>query len=55
MWPGLVEWARQSMLPTDPPLASAPDLAIPRCVANADEAIAIIGEHRDGWLKRNAP
>src|SRR6188472_959037 len=25
MWPGLVEWARQSMLSTEPPLASAGD------------------------------
>jgi hypothetical protein len=52
MWPGLVEWARESMLSTDPPLANPPDMAIPRCVANADEAIAIIGEHRAAWLAR---
>jgi uncharacterized protein (TIGR00730 family) len=50
MWPGLVEWARESMLSTDPPLANAPDMDIPRCVANADEAIAIIREHRAAWL-----
>jgi uncharacterized protein (TIGR00730 family) len=49
MWPGLVEWARQSMLTTDPPLASAPDMAIPHCVANADEAIAIVREHHAAW------
>src|SRR5262247_4142231 len=45
MWPGLVAWARESMLSTDPPLASATDMAIPRCVTNADEAIAIIRAH----------
>jgi len=50
MWPGLVAWARESMLATDPPLASAPDMAIPRCVQNADEAIAIIRESREAWL-----
>ena len=50
MWPGLVEWTRASMLSLDPPLASAKDLAIPQCVANADEAVAIIRQHRDGWL-----
>jgi uncharacterized protein (TIGR00730 family) len=46
MWPGLIDWARGSMLSPTPPLASAGDLAIPQCVANADEAIAIIREHR---------
>jgi uncharacterized protein (TIGR00730 family) len=49
MWPGLVEWARQSMLSTDPPLASAADMAIPRCVANADEAIAIVRDYHAAW------
>ena len=39
MWPGLIEWARDSMLSIDPPLASAGDIAIPHCVANAEEAI----------------
>jgi len=53
MWPGLVAWARQSMLSTDPPLASAADMTIPRCVANADEAIVIVREHHAAWLKRN--
>jgi len=53
MWPGLVAWARQSMLSTDPPLASATDMTIPRCVANADEAIVIVREHHAAWLKRD--
>ena len=51
MWPGLVEWARSSMLAVDPPLANPDDMTIPRCVANADEAIALIGQHHDEWLK----
>jgi hypothetical protein len=51
MWPGLVAWARESMLATDPPLASAPDMAIPRCVAHADDAIAIIREYHAAWQK----
>jgi hypothetical protein len=50
MWPGLVEWARTSMLSTDPPLAGAADMAIPRCVASGDEAIALIREHHARWL-----
>src|SRR5262249_62246759 len=33
MWPGLVSWARTTMLSTDPPLASRKDLDIPICVA----------------------
>jgi uncharacterized protein (TIGR00730 family) len=52
MWPGLIEWARDSMLSVDPPLANAEDMAIPRCAANADEAIAIVREHHTAWLKQ---
>jgi predicted Rossmann-fold nucleotide-binding protein len=52
MWPGLIEWARHTMLSTDPPLAGVEDLAIPRCVANADEAIALIRQEHDAWLNR---
>ncbi|CAG0948852.1 pyrimidine/purine-5'-nucleotide nucleosidase [Anaerolineae bacterium] len=50
MWPGLIEWARSSMLSADTPLANAEDMTIPRCVANADEAIALIREHHQIWL-----
>jgi uncharacterized protein (TIGR00730 family) len=50
MWPGLVEWARNSMLTVDPPLANVEDMAIPRCVANADEAIALLRERHAAWL-----
>jgi hypothetical protein len=49
MWPGLVEWARASMLSINPPLANAEDLAIPQCVANADEAVALLREHHVAW------
>jgi uncharacterized protein (TIGR00730 family) len=54
MWPGLVEWARNSMLTTDPPLANADDLAIPRCVANADEAIALLRESHAAWRAKGS-
>jgi hypothetical protein len=54
MWPGLVEWARSSMLAVDPPLANPADFAIPQCVAGADEAIAIVREHRRRWLAEAA-
>jgi uncharacterized protein (TIGR00730 family) len=49
MWPGLIEWARRSMLSTDPPLADPDDMAIPRCAADADEAIAIIRGYHGVW------
>jgi uncharacterized protein (TIGR00730 family) len=51
MWPGLIEWAREAMLAFDPPLANAEDLVIPRCVASADEALAIIEVHHATWLR----
>ena len=50
MWPGLIEWARNSMLSVDPPLANAADMSIPRCAAHADEAIAWIRERHQVWL-----
>jgi hypothetical protein len=52
MWPGLVEWAKGSMLSADPPLASAADLNIPQCVANGDEAIAVIRKHHSLWMRK---
>lgn len=52
MWPGLIEWARQSMLSTNPPLANTGDLAIPKCVANADEAIVLLREFHKEWVQR---
>jgi len=55
MWPGLVEWARASMLSTTPPLATAEDMAIPRCVPTGDEAIALIRDHHARWLRRVGP
>ena len=54
-WPALIEWARQAMLAFDPPLADAEDLAIPRCVASADEALAIIQAHHATWLRAQPP
>jgi uncharacterized protein (TIGR00730 family) len=58
MWPGLVEWAQDAMLSSDPPLASAGDLKIPHCAADADAAIALIREHHRRWKaqsKRRGP
>jgi len=54
MWPGLVDWARKSMLASDPPLASPEDFDIPQCVSNVDEAITLIREHNSKWRKEHA-
>jgi uncharacterized protein (TIGR00730 family) len=51
MWPGLVEWARASMLSTEPPLVSLEDMDIPQCVSSGDEAIAALRAHHDRWLR----
>ncbi|HJZ78912.1 MAG TPA: LOG family protein [Pyrinomonadaceae bacterium] len=53
IWPGFVEWARTQMLGFETPLASPEDFDIPVCVANADEAIAIIREHHAQWIVDN--
>jgi uncharacterized protein (TIGR00730 family) len=47
MWPGLVDWVRDAMLSFETPLINPEDVDIPVCVANADEAIAIIRRHKD--------
>jgi hypothetical protein len=49
MWTGLVDWAKASMLRPGHAMASPADIQIPRCVANADEAIAVIREHHSRW------
>jgi hypothetical protein len=54
MWPGLVDWARESMVGFDPPLARPEDMAIPICVRDADQAIEIIAERHGQWRAANA-
>jgi uncharacterized protein (TIGR00730 family) len=51
LWPGLVDWARTSMLSTDPPLASTEDLDIPLCVPTADDAIALLRDFHAQWRR----
>lgn len=50
MWKGFVDWASQMMLRPGFELANALDMKIPCCVDTADEAIAIVREHRVHWL-----
>jgi hypothetical protein len=54
-WPALIDWARQAMLAFDPPRADAEDLALPRCVAGADEALALIQAHHATGLRAQPP
>lgn len=49
MWPGLIDWARQSMLATTPPLADGKDIHIPDCVDDASAAIKLIQAHYMKW------
>jgi predicted Rossmann-fold nucleotide-binding protein len=49
MWTGLVEWCKQSMLDPRLHLANPEDLDIPRCIADADAAIAVIRELHAKW------
>jgi uncharacterized protein (TIGR00730 family) len=51
MWAGLVQWAKDQLLTTDPPLASRGDLDLPVCVATADEAIALVRASHANWLQ----
>jgi uncharacterized protein (TIGR00730 family) len=51
MWAELVDWARKNLLKPELSLASPEDMTIPHCVNSADEAIALIQEHRVKWLK----
>ncbi len=50
MWPGLIEWARSSMLAFETPLASSEDFDIPQCVASGEEAIVLIRQHHAKWV-----
>jgi uncharacterized protein (TIGR00730 family) len=55
MWPGLVSWARMAMLSYDPPMANAEDFDIPTCVADGDEAVAIIRDNLAKWRAKSGP
>jgi uncharacterized protein (TIGR00730 family) len=50
MWTGLVDWTRTHLANSQPPLANAEDMDIPRCVTTGDEAISLIREHHARWM-----
>jgi uncharacterized protein (TIGR00730 family) len=49
MWKGLVDWAAAVMLRPGFELANAEDMRIPRCVDDAEQAIAVIRKHHARW------
>jgi uncharacterized protein (TIGR00730 family) len=51
MWAELVNWAKTHLLMPQLSLANPADMAIPRCVNTADEAIALIRGHHSRWLR----
>ena len=53
MWSELVDWAKKNLLKPELHLANPEDMAIPRCVSTADEAIALIRESHAKWLMDN--
>jgi uncharacterized protein (TIGR00730 family) len=55
MWPGLIEWARRSMLREGDELASPPDFVIPRCTSGVDDTVALIRASREAWLRAQEP
>jgi uncharacterized protein (TIGR00730 family) len=54
MWTDFVSWARQNFLQSEFPLANPEDLAIPHCVDNAQQAIALIRERHEQWLRESS-
>jgi uncharacterized protein (TIGR00730 family) len=53
MWPGLVAWAKESMLSFETPLANAEDMDIPVCVKDSEQAIALIRDRHAKWEKQS--
>jgi uncharacterized protein (TIGR00730 family) len=54
MWSDFVDWARSHLITTQPPLANAEDIDLPRCVDSADEAIVLIRKHHAEWERNQA-
>lgn len=52
MWAELVEWAKESMLRPDAPLASPEDFAIPICCRSGSEILDVVRNHHSAWQAR---
>jgi hypothetical protein len=55
MYGELVDWCKKSMLRTDCPLASEPDMSIPVCVEDGPAILKIIREHHAAWKRKYHP
>lgn len=55
MWTGLVEWARTTLLATQPPLANPEDMAVPCLVDTADDAVELLRQHHMKWQQETRP
>ena len=55
MWRDLMEWAKEHMTGGSIPLASPEDIEMAICLDTADEAITLLREHHNTWLKKNKP
>jgi uncharacterized protein (TIGR00730 family) len=55
MWRELGEWAKRTMLATDPPLANAKDLQIPVFVNDMEEAAAVVLAHYEATRGQRPP
>ncbi len=53
MWSELVEWAQRCMVDSHPQFANAEDMQIPTCVDDVSQAVSIIQQDYDRWLKAN--
>lgn len=53
MWPGLIEWIRGTMLERG--LVSPPDFDVIKVVGSSEEAIPIIRDSYERWLKEEKP
>ena len=54
MWADAVEWATSHMTTHEPPLADRVDMTIPRCVANIDEALALVRDRYQQWRQADS-
>jgi predicted Rossmann-fold nucleotide-binding protein len=52
MWSEFVDWAKKNLLKPELNLASPEDMSIPVCVSTGDEAITILRENHNKWLKK---
>jgi uncharacterized protein (TIGR00730 family) len=54
MWAELVDWAKKNLLKPELSLAGPEDMAIPRCVKTADEAIALLRDDHTKWRAKKS-